>query len=160
MWRDSRYYLLRLRICFLGRNETVVIQHQKKVHVLGPLLPAGFGADNEEGASVDIVTFLGEMLVQHGKWSVFLVKILSFSSGFQTILIISPQVSFGTLNWPSVSEYVDEPWLKRKHHLYVNDSFSIQQWILIMIRFLLLHLHVPKYRSNRQNESNYQVWEY
>jgi len=62
---------------------------QKEVHVLGPLLPAGFGADNEEGASVDIVTFLGEMLVQHGNRSVFLV-------------------SFGTLNWPSVSEYVDE----------------------------------------------------
>jgi hypothetical protein len=33
---------------------------QKEVHVLGPLLPAGFGADNEEGASVDIVTFLGD----------------------------------------------------------------------------------------------------
>jgi len=62
---------------------------QKEVHVLGPLLPAGFGTDREEGASVDIKTFLGDMLVQHGKRSVFLV-------------------SFGTINWPSVSEYVDE----------------------------------------------------
>ena len=47
---------------------------QKEVHVLGPLLPAGFGTDSEEGASVDIKTFLEEMLVQHGKRSVFLVK--------------------------------------------------------------------------------------
>jgi len=62
---------------------------QKEVHVLGPLLPAGFGTGNEEGASVDIETFLGEMLEQHGKRSVFLV-------------------SFGTINWPSVPEYVDE----------------------------------------------------
>jgi len=60
---------------------------QKEVHVLGPLLPVG--GDSEEGASVDIETFLGEMLVQHGKRSVFLV-------------------SFGTFNWPLVSEYVDE----------------------------------------------------
>jgi hypothetical protein len=46
---------------------------QKEVHVLGPLLPAGFGTDSEEGASVDIETFLGEMLVHHGNRSVFLV---------------------------------------------------------------------------------------
>ena len=56
---------------------------QKEVHVLGPLLPVseGFGTDSAEGASVDIQTFLGEMLVQHGTRSVFLVKeIFSFSS--------------------------------------------------------------------------------
>ena len=49
---------------------------QKEVHVLGPLLPVGggFGTDREEGASVDIERFLGEMLVKHGKRSVFLVK--------------------------------------------------------------------------------------
>ena len=54
---------------------------QKEVHVLGPLLPAAFGTDNEEGANVDIETFLGEMLVQHGKRSVLLVKFLFL--GFQ-----------------------------------------------------------------------------
>ena len=62
---------------------------QKEVHVLGPLLPVseGFGTDSVEGASVDIQTFLGEMLVQHGKRSVFLVnEIFSFSSsGVPTI---------------------------------------------------------------------------
>jgi hypothetical protein len=78
---------------------------QKEVHVLGPLLPAGFGADNEEGTSVDIVTFLGEMLVQHGKRSVFLVKtfpffwvpnyIIIFSSGFLWHSQLA--VSFGIL---------------------------------------------------------------
>jgi hypothetical protein len=59
---------------------------QKEVHVLGPLLPVGggFGTDREEGASVDIETFLGEMLVQHGKRSVFLVRSFFLSSGFPT----------------------------------------------------------------------------
>jgi hypothetical protein len=81
---------------------------QKEVHVLGPLLPAGFGADNEEGASIDIVTFLREMLVQHGNRSVFLVRSFPFFWVPNLNYIISPQVSFGTINWPSVSEYADE----------------------------------------------------
>jgi hypothetical protein len=40
---------------------------QKEVHVLGPLLPPGYGTktqNGEEGASVDIETFLEEMLVR------------------------------------------------------------------------------------------------
>jgi hypothetical protein len=53
---------------------------QKEVFVLGPLLPSNYGTENhgEEGESVDIKTFLGEMLERHGKRSVFFVKILSF----------------------------------------------------------------------------------
>ena len=42
---------------------------QKEVHVLGPLLPPGYGTktqNSEEGTSVDIDNFLGVMLVQHG----------------------------------------------------------------------------------------------
>jgi len=67
---------------------------QKEMHVLGPLLPPGYAGgtktqDSEEGTSVDIETFLGKMLVQHGKRSLFFV-------------------SFGSFHWPSVPEYVDE----------------------------------------------------
>jgi hypothetical protein len=54
---------------------------QKEVHVLGPLLPPGYGnktQNGEEGRSVDVEMFLGEMLVQHGERSVFFVKILAF----------------------------------------------------------------------------------
>ena len=50
---------------------------QKEVHVLGPLLPPGYGTkmqNSEEGTSADIEKFLGEMLVQHGKRSVFFVR--------------------------------------------------------------------------------------
>ena len=53
---------------------------RKEVHVLGPLLPPGYGSENqnsEVGASVDIEAFLGEMLVQYGKRSVFFVRISS-----------------------------------------------------------------------------------
>ena len=58
---------------------------QKEVYVLGPLLPSGFGIEmqkGEEGASADIETFLGEMLVQHGKGSVFFVESLPSSALF------------------------------------------------------------------------------
>ena len=54
---------------------------QKEMHVLGPLLPFGYGTktqNSEEGASVDIETFLGKMLVQHGKRSVFFVRSFLF----------------------------------------------------------------------------------
>ena len=52
---------------------------KKEIYVLGPLLPSGYGIqaetqNAEEGASVDIETFLREMLEQHGKGSVFFVR--------------------------------------------------------------------------------------
>ena len=50
---------------------------QKEVHVLGPLLPYGYGTvtqDGEEGQSTNIKAFLEGMLVQYGKRSVFFVK--------------------------------------------------------------------------------------
>lgn len=53
---------------------------QKELHVLGPLLPPGYGTEtqnSEAGSSVDIETFLEEMLVQHGKKSVYFVRWLS-----------------------------------------------------------------------------------
>ena len=53
---------------------------QKEVHVLGPLLPPGYGTETqntEEGGSADIEAFLGEMQVQHGKQSVFFASISS-----------------------------------------------------------------------------------
>ena len=49
----------------------------KELHVLGPPLPSGYGIETqntEEGASVDIEAFLGEMQVQQGKRSVFFVR--------------------------------------------------------------------------------------
>ena len=60
----------------------------KEVHVLGPLLPPGFGTEtqiknSEEETNVDIETFLREKLVQHGKQSVFFVKVLVLSFAFE-----------------------------------------------------------------------------
>ena len=54
---------------------------QKELYVVGPLLPPGYGIEtqkSEEGASVEIETFLGEMLEQHGKASVFFVRFFPF----------------------------------------------------------------------------------
>ena len=143
---------------------------QKEVHVLGPLLPPGYGTktqNGEEGTSADIETLLMEMLVQHGERSVFFVKSESFL--FFRIRTYkqhnSSQVSFGSLFWPPVSEYVDEliealiakkaPFV-RLQLLFIKD-FMIQA--CYRIRFLLMRPILPHYRSNRQNESNHQVWE-
>jgi hypothetical protein len=55
---------------------------QKELYVLGPLLPHGYGIETQKsgegGSSVDIETFLGDMLVQHGKGSVYYVRFISF----------------------------------------------------------------------------------
>ena len=54
---------------------------QKEIYVLGPLLPLGYGIETqngEEGANVEIETFLGEMLVRRGKRSVFFVRFTPF----------------------------------------------------------------------------------
>ena len=56
---------------------------QKEVHVLGPLLPPGYGTNGEEGINIDIETFLGKMLVQHGERSVFFVRSFPFSFAFE-----------------------------------------------------------------------------
>ena len=85
---------------------------QKELHVLGPLLPDGYGfktriSHGEEGTNVNIERFLGEMLVQYGERSVFLVLTTFFFFAFESQYKIS-QVSFGSFYWPSVPEYVDE----------------------------------------------------
>jgi len=95
---------------------------QKEIYVLGPLLPLNYETRNdEEGASIDIETFLGEMLVQHGKRSVFFVRFLPF---FCIPTKYISQISFGTYFYPSVSEYIDEliEALIEKKAPFVGDS--------------------------------------
>ena len=84
---------------------------RKEVHVLGPLLPPGYGIETqktEEGASVDIETFLGEMLAQHGKRSVFFVRFFSFPLSLSVPNNFYYQISFGTIHWTAAPEHVDE----------------------------------------------------
>ena len=87
----------------------------KEVHVLGPLLPPGYGTktqNSEEGTSVDIETFLGEMIVQHGERSVFFVRTFQCFFGVRISHLIFffffSKISFGSFHWPAVPEYVDE----------------------------------------------------
>ena len=123
---------------------------QKEIHVLGPLLPSGYGIEaqnSEERSGVDIEAFLGEMQVQYGKRSVFFVRFFLFFC-ISTKLIFS-QISFGTVFYPTVSEYVDElvEALIEKKAPFVSgiQYFMIQAY---SIRFLLMHPPLPKFRSN------------
>ena len=99
---------------------------QKDVHVLGPLLPSSYGIEaqnSEEGASVDTEAFLGEMQLRYGKRSVFFVFFF-FLFFCIPAKQISPQISFGTIFYPTVSEYVDEliEALIEKKSPFVSDS--------------------------------------
>ena len=99
---------------------------QKEVYVLGPLLPSDIGTQNgEDGAGVDFENFLGEILEQHGKGSVFFVRfgVLSFFVAFQLNKFLF-QISFGTTFYPTVPEYVDEliEALIEKKAPFVSDS--------------------------------------
>jgi hypothetical protein len=121
---------------------------QKELFVLGPLLPPGYGIETqkgEEGASVEIETFLGEMLEQHGKASVFFVKKYSFpfSSAIPTkIWFFSLQISFGTNFFPSEPEYVEEliEALIEKKAPYVSDGLLFHAIFFIMIQALFYQI--------------------
>jgi hypothetical protein len=150
---------------------------QKEVHILGPLLPSGYGitsfetqnAREEEGASVDIEAFLGEMLVQHGKRSVFFASLSSLL--LLPVLILthnfSPQISFGTIFYPRVSEYIEEliESLMEKKAPFVSDGcitfFMILSpfFIYFYHRFSLMHPPLPKFRNNKLKKSNLLVSE-
>ncbi|KDR73134.1 hypothetical protein GALMADRAFT_721937 [Galerina marginata CBS 339.88] len=67
-----------------------LLELKKDIYVIGPLLPLGYGtvAQSSRGAS-EIEVFLDNMLLQRGQ---------------KAILFIS----FGTLFWPAIPEYVDE----------------------------------------------------
>ena len=102
---------------------------QKEIYVLGPLLPSGYRIETqkiEEGANLDVEVFLAEMQVQHGK-QLFFLQVYPSSlppSELKLTTTYFLQISFGTLFWPSVSEYIDEliEALIEKKALFVCDS--------------------------------------
>ena len=90
---------------------------QKEVHILGPLLPAGYGTEppkTEEGVNSDIEAFLAEMLKRHGKRSVFFVRpflpsrlqLQNFTSGFLWYTCLAP--SLGICWWVDRSPHPKE----------------------------------------------------
>ena len=138
---------------------------QKEVHVLGPLLPSSFGIksqNGEEGSSVDIETFLGKMLLQHGERSVFFVRSLPSLFIYFIILLRFPLALTTGHQFRSTLTNCSNPLLQRKHHLYVYICHcfhplvyeSLNHWI----RSFLVRAQGPHFRSIWQNESNHQVW--
>ena len=138
---------------------------QKGIHVFGPLLPPGYETRHTGAeAGVDSMeVFLREMLIQYGERSVFFVR-LSFFSVFQLHGFSSDLLwyyllaySFGIHWWvdrsPDWKESTVCTWqLLPMQYFMIHVHYSI--------RSLLVHLHVPSYRSIRQKKSSRQVWEY
>ena len=81
MRRDNRNYFLRLRICLFGRDEKVVLRYAEGCSCFWTTSTLRLWHRNqngEEGQSVHIKAFLEEMLVRHGKRSVYFVKKFPF----------------------------------------------------------------------------------
>jgi len=101
---------------------------QKEVHVLGPLLPIGFGTEPRarRRASVAIETFLGQMLLQHGN-DQYSCKIFLSLFGFNNEIKIFSDFLWHCRLAPS-PEYIDEliEALIEKKAPFVRTIFSIQ----------------------------------
>jgi len=83
------------------------------VYAIGPLLPPGYGRHSVKSSELekgqverDIEVFLKEMQFKHGERSVVFVSVLHYLE--TNTLNILFQISFGTIFWPSVPEYIDE----------------------------------------------------
>ncbi|KDR73136.1 hypothetical protein GALMADRAFT_722028 [Galerina marginata CBS 339.88] len=74
----------------LDTTRSWLLESKKDIYVIGPLLPRGYGtvAQSSRGAG-EIEVFLDKMLLQRGGKAVL-------------------YISFGTIFWPTVPEYVDE----------------------------------------------------
>ena len=125
MWCDNRKYLLRLRFCVLGRNETVVHRHAEG-NLCSWTSSASLLRDwNPERRRR---SKRGYREVSWGNagttWKTICIpcKIRSFL--LHSNYIIFPQISFGTTFYPSVSEYIDEliKALIEKNAPFVSDT--------------------------------------
>ena len=128
---------------------------QKEIYVLGPHLLSGYGVKSQngkEGKSFDIETFLGEMLIQHGKGSVFYVRFFpfffciptkyNFSSDFYWHSLLS--LSFGIRWWVDWITHWKESTICKWQVLWTQ--YFMKQ--IYSIRFSLMHPPLPKFRSN------------
>ncbi|KAF4614972.1 hypothetical protein D9613_002487 [Agrocybe pediades] len=83
----------------------------KEVYAIGPLLPSGYGAQEQsDRGATEIKEFLERMLEQHGKHSVILVRpmLYEYMEKMSQTLAIFLKMSFGTAFWPSDTTYMEE----------------------------------------------------
>ena len=125
MWCDNRKYLLRLRFCVLGRNETVVLRYAEGSLCSWTSSASSLRDWNPERWRRDKRSYRDVSWGNAGTaWKTIriLCKILSFL--LHSNYIIFPQISFGTTFYPSVSEYVDEliEALVEKKAPFVSDT--------------------------------------
>ena len=109
MWWSNCDYLLRLRICFLGRSETVVLRHAEGSACPWTSPAPWLWYQNAERWRRDKRWYRDVSQRNASKaWKTISIfcKILSFL--LRSNLHNFCQVSFGSLHWPSVPEYVDE----------------------------------------------------
>ena len=110
MWCDNHKYLLRLWICDLGRNETMVRRHAEGSLCSWTSFAFWLRHWNPEGRRRGKRWYRdvsgGDASTAWKRIRIF-CKILSFLLHSDQVNC-SPQISFGTIFYPSVSGYVDE----------------------------------------------------
>ena len=109
MWRDNRNYIFHLRIGVPGRNETEFFRYAEESSCSWTTSTSWLWHWNPERRWRDKQWYRGvSQRNASATWKAIsiLCKILSFVLGFNYIFYL--QVSFGTVFWPSVPEYIDE----------------------------------------------------
>lgn len=80
---------------------------EREVCGVGPLLPRSYWCPPQINEGADVQKFLKDKLAKHGEKSVILVR-LTASPTFAKSDINLVKVSFGTVFWPSIPEYVEK----------------------------------------------------
>jgi len=85
------------------------------IYSIGPLLPPGYSRHPLESSKLkkgqmerDVQVFLNEMQAQHGERSVIFVGLFPYHWTNTEKFVEFFQISFGTIFWPMVPEYIDE----------------------------------------------------
>jgi len=117
----------------------------KPFYAVGPLLPPDYGSDAASlhgESNIETRAFLDRVCVKYGERSTLYVRSPLFLPGCR-VLTRSIQMSFGTIFWPTIQEYVDEviEALLEKEFPFVRLStvYSGSDSNMPSIRFSAMH---------------------
>ena len=169
MWCGDRDYLLYLRICVLGRSQTMVFRSAEGGACSWTSSTSWLRHKNAKQWRRD-KRWYRDISRKNAStvWPTisifceFLFFILCGRTSYRNFLRFPLALCTGHQLRNTLTNWL-KPWLQRKRHLYVDSYFLYNNsWFKLAyrFRFFLMHPQVPQYRSNWWKESNHQVWEW